>query len=151
MSQRSDMHDPKISPSVEKWLTHPPYVRRKFGALLALVRGAAMPKISRQQAYAQRMRARRRCRVCGQKSGLKSCYCLKHLVFHREAARRRNGSIKRHENASSYQGHWKQYVREFEQKRGPAPEFPDAAGVIPDTLPLTDPFAAKRCARPEGP
>jgi hypothetical protein len=58
--------------------------------------------VSRQRKYQLRMKARRRCIICGEPA-VRRVYCLYHMVKYRELARARVKARRRNYGAQSYQ------------------------------------------------
>lgn len=58
--------------------------------------------VSRQRKYQLRMKARKRCIICGEPV-VRTAYCLYHMVKYRELARARVGARRRNYGAQSYQ------------------------------------------------
>lgn len=58
--------------------------------------------VSRQRKYQLRMKARKRCIICGEPA-VRSGYCLYHMIKYRELARARVHARRRNYGAQSYQ------------------------------------------------
>lgn len=58
--------------------------------------------VSRQRKYQLRMKARKRCIICGEPA-VRTSYCLYHMVKYREMARARVRAQRRNYGAQSYQ------------------------------------------------
>jgi hypothetical protein len=58
--------------------------------------------VSRQRKYQLRMKARKRCIICGEPA-VRTTYCLYHMIKYRELARARVHAQRRNYGARSYQ------------------------------------------------